>query len=281
MRRGLAAALSLLLIGAVTFLLASRLRGPEPIARLDTMDYHALAISPLDPNIVFFGHHQGVMFTRDGGFNWQPLPIQGDAMGLAIHPAAPQTIYATGHYVFSKSTDGGATWQAVSNDLPDLDIHGFAFDPRDAQTMYAFVVRYGLFISRDGGAHWEPLSRRLPDSVMSLAASGTRLYAGTMDSGLWISDDAGKTWRSAESHGLGRAVMGLVIDPADSNALYVGTANGVMRSPDRGLTWSRLGPEGVGIVTLAVAPTNPKTILAVSYQGRVYRSRDGGDTWRN
>ena len=57
----------------------------EPIAVLRTGDFHALAFSPDDPNVVFFGHHNGVMRSDDGGRTWRPLVERRnlDAMGGA------------------------------------------------------------------------------------------------------------------------------------------------------------------------------------------------------
>lgn len=42
---------------------------PATIAMMDTMDYHALAFDPRDPNIIYFGHHNGIMKSTDGGVN--------------------------------------------------------------------------------------------------------------------------------------------------------------------------------------------------------------------
>src|SRR5437660_1528861 len=40
---------------------------------LQTSDFHALAFSPNDSNTIFFGHHNGLMRTIDGGQSWTPL----------------------------------------------------------------------------------------------------------------------------------------------------------------------------------------------------------------
>lgn len=43
------------------------------IATLQTADFHALAFTPDNPNVVFFGHHNGMMRSDDGGRTWTPL----------------------------------------------------------------------------------------------------------------------------------------------------------------------------------------------------------------
>lgn len=96
--------------------------------------------------------------------------------------------------------------------------------------------------------------------ILSLAASAdfVRLYAGTF-SGVWRSDDAGQTWRH-----LARPQPRSGDDPDVAGAIYAPV-----------------------IRDLAVSPINPDIVLAggtrsqfaVSRDG-IYRSADGGSTWR-
>ena len=123
------------------------------IATLQTLDYHALALSPTDANVVFFGHHNGIMRSDDGGRTWRPLVDRSgfDAMNLAVSRINPKQVYLAGHEVFQMSMDAGATWRPLDSDLPGLDIHAFAMDPDDPNRLTAFVVGRGTFQSTDGG----------------------------------------------------------------------------------------------------------------------------------
>jgi len=123
------------------------------IATLQTLDYHALALSPTDANVVFFGHHNGIMRSDDGGRTWRPLVDRSgfDAMNLAVSRTNPKQVYLAGHEVFQMSMDAGATWRPLDSDLPGLDIHAFAMDPDDPNRLTAFVVGRGTFQSTDGG----------------------------------------------------------------------------------------------------------------------------------
>lgn len=144
------------------------------IAVLRTADFHALAFSPDDPEGAFFGHHNGMMRSTDGGRTWSALVAQPnfDAMGLAVNRGNSRQIFLAGHDVFQISVDGGASWQPVAHDLPGTDIHGFAMSANDPNRLYAFVVRHGLFSSADGGRRWTEASSALPGDVMALAAAG-------------------------------------------------------------------------------------------------------------
>ena len=254
---------------------------PQSIAVLATRDVHALAISPSSIDSVFFGHHDGVLRSTDGGYRWRPLPISGDAMALAIPPSNPQLVYMAGHEVFFKSTNGGNTWERMVYDLPYDDIHGFAVDPNSPNTLYAFVVGFGLYNSLDGGATWKRLSTKLPDTVMALAVAVNNprvLYAGTMSDGLLKSSDGGITWQPVTNGIRNRMIMALVTVPSRPGLLYAGTDKGLFRSDDGGTSWSPTGfKDGVGAV--AVAPGNPQLVVIVDMRTNVYRSKDAGSTW--
>ncbi len=258
------------LLGATTALV--------PIATISTSDFHSLAFDPRDPDIVYFGHHQGVLKSVDGGTTWSPVLRQGDAMSLV---AVDNALIMAGHEIFMRSDSGGAIWQFIETDLPDEDIHGFAVSPANPQTLFAFVVGYGLWSSQDAGATWTLVSKELPDTVLSLAVLPTTpetLYAGTMDKGLLESVDGGKTWKPVDRLSM-KMALGLAQDPRDPRIVFAGTEGGLYRSNADGTAWTRVGLAGKDIATVAISPVKPARILVVDAQGRVYRSDDGGATW--
>lgn len=252
---------------------------PAAIAMMNTMDYHALAFDPRDPNIVYFGHHNGIMKSTDGGVNWTPILAQGDAMNLAV---IDNTIIMAGHEVFMRSDDGGKNWKFIPMNLPDQDIHGFAVSPASQRTFFAYIVSHGLWRSADTGATWTLISEELPETVLSLAVVPTTpetIYAGTRDKGLLKSDDGGKIWKPVNGFP-SKTALGLAQDPRDPRIIYAGTASGLVRSNADGTTWTRIGLKDKSLMTTAISRANPSRILVVDAQGRVYRSDDAGATWR-
>ena len=257
------------------------------VGMLQTADFHALAFSPDDPGVVFFGHHNGLMRSTDGGHTWAPLIERPnfDAMNLAVSRASPRRVYLAGHDVFEMSIDGGRTWQPVSHDLPGTDIHGFAMSPDDASRLYAFVVPYGLFESSDGGQSWERATGQVPGDVMALGAAGGTpevLYAGGMRSGLLRSADGGATWMRLSLGDAPRGVMTIAVDATSRQTIYVGGGGGLYKSADNGASWRKLPFPGDNVVALAVSPAQPNVVLAIAVrnrQGVVYRSGDGGASW--
>jgi len=66
----------------------------------------------------------------------------------------------------------------------------------------------------------------------------------------------------------------------DATPGRVGT---VMRSTDAGATWTNLGlpaPPNSAVWTVSIPAFAPETVFAASRYGYLYRSDDGGDTWR-
>jgi len=166
---------------------------PTAWATLNTADVHALAFAP-DASHLYFGHHNGLLESRDGGRTWQPAALSsGDAMNVRV--AGDGRIQIAGHEVYLESTDGGATWQPVPNNLPGLDLHAFALDPANADHAWSFAVGYGLFETADAGRNWE---LRQPGNWGYLAAyrleGGTVLVAAGPD-GIVRSPDGGVSWQ--------------------------------------------------------------------------------------
>ncbi|MBI2850560.1 MAG: hypothetical protein HYX80_05895 [Chloroflexi bacterium] len=282
--------ITLLLIGGivvVTLVFQGRegTGGPRPLAVLRTADYHSLAFSPENPLVVFFGHHDGIMRSDDGGKTWRRLIEQRnfDAMAVVVDHRDSRLVYLAGHDVFEVSQDGGLTWRPVQHDLPGTDIHGLAVSPEDR--LFAFVVGYGLFSSSDAGLTWVRLSAQLPRDVMAVAAgrgSPETLYVASIGQGVLKSGDGGQTWVQAGG-GLGSgAVRAMALDPGAPNTVYAGGTSGLYKSADSGDFWTKLAFPGNNIVSLAISPAQPGLLLAINIvkgEGQVYRSEDGGLTW--
>jgi photosystem II stability/assembly factor-like uncharacterized protein len=243
-------------------------------ARLDTADVHSLAFDPADASHLYFGHHGGLLESRDGGRSWQPTALSGaDAMNVRVGDESLMQI--AGHDVYLESRDSGHTWEPVPNDLPGLDLHAFVTDPADPSHAWAYAVGHGLFESSDAGRHWE---LRLAGDIGALtiyADGGQPVLVGVTQAGVGRSTDGGQTWQP-----MGRPTgqLASLAASADGSFLYAGTTDGLQRSTDGGQTWSATALSNVA-VTIAVAPGDADTVAVVDDQTRFYRSSDGGSTW--
>ncbi len=266
------AAIAAFAIGAV--LVSSRTSPTiEPLSRLGTADVHSLAFVGDDTRRLLFGHHDGILETKDGGRTWTTLGARDDAMGMSA--GAGGSIVIAGHDVFSASSDGGQTWTSVATDLPSRDIHGFSRDPSDPSHMWAVLATGGLWESQDAGLHFEQVYGEnvlLPVAVKG--PSGTRLFA-IAAAGLVQSEDGGRTWTTLGSPDLYPMVS--LAATADGAALVAGGPDGLRRSDDGGRTWKNPGFSGD---PFAVAISGDGRIVAlVTRKADFYRSDDGGSTW--
>jgi photosystem II stability/assembly factor-like uncharacterized protein len=246
--------------------------GFRQLGSVQAADYHALAFSPTEPNTLFFGHHNGVMQSSDGGRTWSAAVSRPnfDAMILSASPASPDVLWMAGHDVFYRSQDNGRNWTEVRSNLPGLDLHAFAVDAADPNLLYTFAVGYGLFRSLDAGTTWEPLGAGAPRAPTALATGGTaeNLYVGT-EQGVVISSDQGQSFGTPVGVGSG-PVMALAAAP-NSDMLYAGTPEGLYRSADGGQSWTQTGYAG-DVAALAVHPTDPERVALVDRRGRVFGS---------
>jgi hypothetical protein len=173
------------------------------------------------------------------------------------------------------SIDNGATWRPASVGLPAKAVClGLAVIGAD---IFAGTLEHGVFRSTNNGGWWKAVNTGLTDQeVLSLAADGATLYAGTSH-GVFRSGDRGDGWTAVGS--------GL---PADFRAghlvisngnLAVGSGREAFLSRDHGATWVAVNsgiPGGASIFCLAVTDT---ALFAGTDMNGILVSRDAGGRW--
>jgi photosystem II stability/assembly factor-like uncharacterized protein len=217
------------------------------------------------------------------GLQWRDVgPMRaGRTFGVAGHPGQPDTFYmgSVGGGVW-KTENSGRTWTPISDaGIPIGSIGAIAVAPSNPDIVYVGTGESDIRSQNSYGI------------------------------GMFKSTDAGKTW----SHiGLDdtRQISRVVVDPTNPNRVYVAAlghiydANperGVYRSTDGGTTWKKVlahakDPNNVGAADIAIDPRNPKVLYASLWAtrrppwavyapsnmpgGGLYKSTDGGDTWK-
>ena len=264
----------------------------------DTLKYRSLGFTrggrstaatgvPGQPLVYYFGGTGGGVFkTLDAGITWDNVTDGQIGVGsigaIAVADSDPNVVYvgtgsacprgniSPGDGIY-RSLDAGKTWTHIglraSGQIGRIRVH-----PRDHNLLYVAVVgnlfgdheERGLFRSRDGGETWEKV--------------------------LYISDTTG--------------VVDVAMDPANPRILYAGAwavrrtpwtidsgslDGGIYKSTDGGDTWARveggLPHDGlVGRTSVSISGANPERVWALveadGDTGGLYRSDDGGDSWR-
>ena len=253
---------------------------------------HALALDPVDDQIVFVGTTKGGVFKSiDGGENWHPVNkgLSQDYVGvLTIDPANGQIIYVgtNGGGVY-KSIDGGESWQPMNSGLTNPLIYAIAIDPTDSQTIYAGTYGGGVFKSTDGAENWiDPNtgSNFHNKRIHSLAIDPLRshfIYAGASE-GVFKSVNRGLSWTPANSGLTSENIYVIQVDKRASQILYVGTTTGgVFQSMDFAQCWQPMndGLTNTGIRTLTQDPQNSNIMYAGTFGGGIFKINlsDAGD----
>jgi hypothetical protein len=129
------------------------------------------------------------------------------------------------------------------------------------------------------GAHaqWVQTSGPPGGQILSLALSGTRIFAGTAGGGVFRSDDNGTTWKAVNSgFPPNTSVSCLAVS---KTKIFAGTwDHGVFVSADNGASWTaaNLGLTEPEVYSLAI--TGP-CVFAGLWQEGIFLSTDGGTSW--
>ncbi len=140
----------------------------------------------------------------------------------------------------------------------------------------------------------------------SIAAAGVvgrpdEYYFGAVGGGLWKTTDGGVTWNPVTDGQLTSSSVGAVaVSESNPDTVYIGMGevclrgnimqgDGVYKSTDAGKTWSHMGLDDTQVIAkIVVSPTDPNLVYAAAFghvagpneERGVFRSRDGGRTWR-
>ena len=195
--------------------------------------------------------------------------VSGRVRGIDVHPTNPDVVYigvaAGGIW---KTTNGGQNWVDKSGDLNLLTFGAIAIDPSNPDIIYA----------GSGEAIW---------------LFNTTTFEGD---GLYKSTNGGDNWtRITNGFGSQTQFSNIEVSPTNSNIVLasLGTGNfnnpgvtnqGVWRSSDAGITWTRV-INLTGAFDVAFHPTDGNFAYAVignrETANGFYISTDAGVTWVN
>jgi photosystem II stability/assembly factor-like uncharacterized protein len=174
-------------------------------------------------------------------------------------------------------------------------IVGIEKKPGTPTTVYALASDVGLFLSENSGGQWrlgystDYMSRLAFDSQNSDV-----IYLGTWRSHTFArSLDGGQTWETPPQIGYpGHGNSSYpATHPTDAGKVFVGIGDafselppgegGVFRSDDYGLTWitKTNGMTDTQVQSIAIHPNDPDKMLAGTFDGNLYVSTDGGESW--
>jgi photosystem II stability/assembly factor-like uncharacterized protein len=223
-------------------------KAPEPVAKL----YEGFEFRNIGP-------YRGGRVDAVAGVRGQPLVYYFGGTGGGVW----------------KTVDAGSNWQAVSDkDFKTGSVGALGVAESDPNVIYAGMGEAAI---RGNVSHGD---------------------------GVYKSTDAGKTWKNVGLDGT-RQISRVRVHPKNPDLVYVAAQGhvwssnperGIYRSRDGGRTWDRVlfVSEKTGASDLVMDLTNPRILYAGMWQvyrtpwtlesggteSGVYRSTDGGDTWK-
>jgi len=242
---------------------------------------------PGQPGLFYIGvNNGGVWKTTDYGRVWTPIfddQPTGSIGAIAVAASDPNTIYvgsgeglqrpdlSVGDGIY-KSLDAGRSWTHLG--LRDgQQIAQLAVDPKDANRVFAAVIGHP--------------------------------YGPNNERGIYRSTDGGQTWTQVLFKDENTGGMDVVLDPANGQTVFavlwaarqapwesgwtLSANDGLYKSTDGGSTWKQItnglpsAADGLGRIGLAASASSPGRMFAVvgaDKNGGVYRSDDGGESWR-
>jgi photosystem II stability/assembly factor-like uncharacterized protein len=249
----------------------------------------AVAFSPTDRNSIYAGTPHLPWKTSDGGESWQSIHEgmidDSDIFSIYIDPHKPQRVVLSACSGIYHTETGGAPWTKFKGIPPTLRrTHAVHIDAAHPDVIYAGTT-LGLLKSTDG------LTFKLMNdlAILSMAFDpkvAARFYIAAEASGLWKTEDGGKTLRRI-GEGFTTRRVGQIVRAGPRlylTTLQDGDAGGLFSSDDRGTNWKLVADAellgGQHFQFLTAHPANPNS-LVLGNTDRLRRSLNAGKTWKD
>ena len=240
-----------------------------------------------EPKVLYAGVAPAALFrSEDSGATWE------EVRSLSQHPTR-----------FRWRPGGGG-----------LSLHSIVVDPTNAQRMFVGISAVGVFRTDDGGQSWQTANRgtradflpvKKPEygqcvHKLLLAGGKPSLLFQQSHCGVYRSANGGVSWEEITKGLPSDFGFPLAIHPRKPETIYVlpleaekfrcvpGGRLRVFRSQNGGKSWKALTrglPQANAFVSvlregMAVDQCNPAGIYFGTNTGKIFASRDDGDTWQ-
>lgn len=261
---------------------------------------------------------------------WEAYSVLGDTRSARTLYAG--TSHAAYGATIRVSSNGGETWEQIADSPRYSEESGFSLNriwqlvpglSSQPETLFAGVEEAGLFVSRDSGQTWQELDGLTkhptrPEwfpgaggmclhTILIDPRNSQRMWIGISAVGVFRTLDGGISWKPC-NNGLNRIPTGqpdervgycvhkMVLDPENSDVLYMQEHSGVFKSIDGGDSWHPI-EEGLTLrdgdapfgFPISISPTGDLFLIPLESSEQrsmrdgkliVYRMARGENTWK-
>jgi len=280
-------------------------RGPNQWDPIYGGDGGVARVDPVSANILYVEYvHGAIAKSSDGGNTFQNAVTgitenSGNFPFIAWYLFDPNDslrLYVGGTQLW-RSEDGAAHWTAASAPVDAVNgaldnIRSIAVSPIDSNLVlfgmsHGRIFRNTNTLAADGSTVWPSMQPRSGNvshlefdgrNPSTVYATYTTFNSAPGDQHVYRSNDSGVTWTGIDGSGTTGLpdvpVETLLVDPDDSNRLYLGTDLGIYASLDGGQTWARDDNPFANAITMSLAidrTGGTKYFYAFTYGRGVWR----------
>ncbi len=159
------------------------------------VDFHAMSVSPANPDVVYGWYRGALQRTTDGGKTWVIVgKTKFVVVGLTADPKDENVLYAVSPQGLFVTRGKGSSW----NRLMEGFVSAVGVSPSDSQSLLSFSEQQRLAKSNDGGKTWQKMDESFNGEVPLFIAFQRQnpkiVYTLTEKNSIYKSIDSGTNW---------------------------------------------------------------------------------------
>jgi photosystem II stability/assembly factor-like uncharacterized protein len=221
------------------------------------------------------GEFGTTVFSNDAGATWSQLGGRLNAVLTRLRAVSSTLAFAVGHDgALARTTDGGGSWSLLG-----VSTSGAVVDAAFvSQSLgYALDSAGSVLKTNNGGASWQILNTgttAVPAAIAAVDANVVLLFGPR---GVRRTTDGGGEFTAVRSKVVRRAA--LVDYDRAGRALFAWASNALVVSRNGGKSWKKVRRPPARSNLLAVDFVSTRRGFALTAEGGVWRTRNGGRRW--